>query len=245
MDGYETSSYGDGLAEVYDEWFANVGDLDAVVELVSQLASSGNGSVMELGVGTGRIALPLAARGLSVLGIDGSELMLERLAQKDPGATVERLHGDFSVISLPQRKFEVAFVAFNTLFNLVEPGAQARCFQSVSAHLSASGSFLIEAFVPDPAGPKATIEPRTIALDRVVLSASKSDPNAQEVMGQYIDISSDGIVMRPWQIRWSTPEQLDEMASDAGLVLSERWEDWSRSPFSETSPTHLSRYQLA
>ena len=246
VDGYDASTYGDRLADVYDDWFDGITDADACAALVAELADldadAGGGPVLELGVGTGRLALPIAALGLEVVGIDSSSAMLEQLAAKDPLGSVEGLLGDFTAPPVGERRFAVALVAFNTLFNLTEPGAQAACFDAVARALLPGGSFVVEAFVPEADQVRSSVTPRTIDADRVVLSVSRSDPSTQLAQGQYVDISTGGIVMRPWQIRWSTPEQLDEMAADAGLVLGDRWSDWHRSPFDEASSVHVSRY---
>ncbi|MFN8016505.1 MAG: hypothetical protein U0P45_00095 [Acidimicrobiales bacterium] len=136
-------------------------------------------------------------------------------------------------------------MAYNTLFNLVGPDEQQRCFDRVAELLLPGGSFLVEAFVPGDATARASVEPRTIAADRVVLSVSRSDPDRQEVLGQYVDITEDGIRLRPWHIRWATPAQLDAMAEAAGLVLADRWADWDRSPFGPDAGGHISRYVRA
>ncbi|MEZ5183859.1 MAG: class I SAM-dependent methyltransferase [Acidimicrobiales bacterium] len=246
MDGYDETTYGERFADVYDEWYGAITDATACAALVAELADLGDdlggGPVLELGVGTGRLAIPIAALGLEVVGVDASTAMLERLTAKAADGTVEAVLGDFADPPVGERRFAVALVAYNTLFNLTEPGAQARCFERVADLLLPGGSFLVEAFVPDADEAQASVEPRAIAADRVVLSVSRTDPARQEAMGQHVDITEQGIRLRPWHIRWSTTEQLDAMAAAAGLRLADRWSDWARTPFGDDDPVHVSRY---
>lgn len=249
MEGYDETTYGDRFAEVYDDWYDGITDAAACAALVAELADlggeAGGGPVLELGVGTGRLALPIAELGLEVVGIDASTAMLARLAEKAGTLPVAGLLGDFADPPVGDRRFAVALVAYNTLFNLTAPGAQARCFEAVARSLLPGGSFLVEAFVPAVDRPTSSVEPRTIAADRVVLSVSRTDPRDQQAMGQHIDITEQGIRLRPWHIRWSTLDQLDAMALAAGLRLADRWSDWQRTPFGPDDPVHISRYALA
>lgn len=249
MDGYDDATYGDRFASVYDDWYDGITDASACAALVASLADlagdAGGGPVLELGVGTGRLALPLSALGVHVVGVDSSAAMLAELAAKPGGAAVEGVLGDMAAPPLGDRTFAVVFVAYNTIFNLVDPDAQRRCLAEAAGRLMPGGSLLVEAFVPAPGRVQEAVSPRTITADRVVLSVSRTDPDRQEAMGQYVDITEAGIKLRPWHIRWSTPEQLDEMAASAGLVLADRWADWERTPFTADSPSHVSRYAPA
>lgn len=246
MDGYDPATYGDRFASVYDDWYAGITDASRCAELLAELADldhdAGGGPVLELGVGTGRLALPLSALGVQVVGVDTSEGMLAELAAKPGAGAVEAVVGDMADPPLGDRRFAVVFVAYNTLFNLVDPGDQQRCFTSAARRLLPGGSFVVEAFVPAPGQAQQAVAPRTITADRVVLSVSQTDPGRQEAMGQYVDITEAGISLRPWHIRWSTLDELDAMAAEAGLVLADRWADWERSPFGVDSPSHVSRY---
>jgi SAM-dependent methyltransferase len=249
MDGYDDATYGDRFAAVYDDWYGGITDAGACAALLADLADldhdAGGGPVLELGVGTGRLALPLAGLGVQVVGVDTSEAMLAELAAKPGGDAVEVVVGDMADPPLGDRSFAVVFVAYNTLFNLVDPADQERCFASAARRLLPGGSFVVEAFVPAPGQAQQAVAPRTITADRVVLSVSQTDPGRQEAMGQYVDITEGSIALRPWHIRWSTLDQLDAMAASAGLVLAERWADWERTPFGVDAPSHVSRYQLA
>lgn len=242
MQGYGESSYGDGFADVYDDWYHDVSDVGATVELLSSLAPRGR--FLELGIGTGRIALPLADTGASVTGIDASQAMIERLRAKDPAGRVSVIAGDM-LRGLPDATFDVVFVAYNTLFALRSFERQHDLFAEVARRLTPTGCFVIEAFVPEndrPAGGNVGV--RTMAVDRVVLVADVHDPSTQTVDGQFIEFTDGSTVrLRPFSIRYSTPAELDRMASDAGLHLAERWEDARRTHFRHDSVTHVSVYR--
>jgi SAM-dependent methyltransferase len=249
MQGYGADSYGEAFADVYDDWYATVTDVDATVALAARLARPA-GSVLELGVGTGRLAIPMARAGLTVTGIDTSAAMLERLATADVGGSVTVVHGDM-VDDLPDGPFDVALAAYNTLFNLVDDGAQRRCFAAVAERLAPGGSFVVEAFVPDAAadpqaGSGSSVEVRSMGVDHVVLSVSRHDPGEQRAEGQFVTFTeSGGVRLRPWMVRWSTPGELDAMAAAAGLSLAERWADMAMTPFTDDSPHHVSVYRTA
>jgi SAM-dependent methyltransferase len=143
MTEYSASTYGDQIVDVYDALF---GDYDSsAITLLADLA--GDGPALELGIGTGRLALPLAERGVAVQGIDASAAMIEKLRTKLGGASIRVAVGDFSNVALEER-FSLIFVAFNTFFALQTQEDQVRCFRSVASHLREGGTFLIEAFVP-------------------------------------------------------------------------------------------------
>ena len=205
---------------------------------------NGGGNILELGVGTGRLAIPLTELGMRVTGVDSSAAMLDRLRTKPGGERVTAVLGDMTDPPVPAQAFAVAFVAYNTLFNLVGPGQQQRCMTNTAGRLEPGGALVVEAYVPDPGGAASdVVTTRRVTANQVVLSVSRSDPDRQEVQGQYVDITEAGIKLRPWHIRWSTPEQLDAMAADAGLRLEDRWADWAGTPFSESSASHVSVYR--
>jgi len=243
MEGYTEASYGDAFADVYDEWYGDVSDVSTTVDMLADLADRCAGlPVLELGVGTGRIAIPLAARAVPVVGVDASERMLARLAANDPTGTVTAVVGDM-VDGLPAGPFGVVFVAFNTFFNLLTGARQQACFRAVASRLVAGGAFVIEAFVPEPQ-PGSSVTVRSMTAGSVVLSVTTHDDAAQTAQGHYISFTEgNGVRMRPWAIRYATVEQLDTMAADAGFVLDERWEDPARTPFDGTSARHVSVYR--
>jgi len=250
MKGYDQRSYGDGFADVYDDWYADVTDVDATVDRVHSLAGP-NGRVVELGVGTGRLALPMAAAGLRVVGVDSSDAMLARLIERDIGRTVETVTGDM-VTDLPDGPFDVALVAYNTIFNLLDEGGQQRCFDAVAGRLRPGGAFVVEAFVPEPAlrsgvrsASSSAVAVRSISVDQVVLSVSVDRPGEQCAEGQFVQFTeSGGVRLRPWSIRWATPAQLDAMATQAGFVLADRSADMAGAPFTADSDQHVSIYVL-
>jgi SAM-dependent methyltransferase len=201
--------------------------------------------VLELGVGTGRLAIPMAAAGLSVAGIDSSATMLAKLAELDRDGSVETHLGDM-VDDLPDRPVDLVLAAYNTFFNLLAAGRQQGCFTAVAQRLVPGGRFVVEAYVPErdlAAGSQVTVRSRTV--DRVVLSVSQHDPDRQQADGQYVEFTeAGGIRLRPWAIRWASPEELDRMAAHAGLWLESRWTDMGGTPFTTGSPQHVSVYAL-
>jgi SAM-dependent methyltransferase len=244
MRGYDSTSYGDGFADVYDEWYADVTDVPATVARMLDLAGPG-GRVLELGVGTGRLAAPMARAGLNVVGIDSSEAMLRRVAAHAGGRAVTTIHGDM-VTDLPGGPFDACLVAYNTLFNLLRAEDQQRCFHAVAERLRPGGWFVVEAIVPDPAAPAGgDVSVRSIAADRVVLSVSDHRPDEQRTFGQFVELSeTGGVRLRPWAIRWASPPELDAMAVSAGLVLDARFADMTGAAYGDDADHHVSVYRM-
>ncbi|MEL6892498.1 MAG: class I SAM-dependent methyltransferase [Actinomycetota bacterium] len=258
MRGYDSTSYGDGFADVYDDWYGDVTDVDATVALVHDLAGPG-GRVLELGAGTGRLALPIAVAGHPVVGVDASAAMLDvlrtRLAEQratapgpdgDGAIDVRVIEGDM-VDDLPDEEFAVVLVAYNTLFNLLDADTQRSCFAAATRRLGPNGRFVVEAIVPDPEAPAgADVTVRSMTADRVVLTVSDHRPDEQRTEGQFVELTeAGGVRLRPWVIRWCDTAELDAMAADAGLTLEHRWSDMNRSPFDDGSDTHVSVYRHA
>ena len=248
VEGYDAGSYGRGFADVYDEWYGDVSDIDATVNGVARLAAdTGSRRVLELGVGTGRLAMPLAARGLDVVGVDASPEMLDRLRAKEGAAAVRAVLGDMAQVGELDigGPVGVVFAAFNTFFNLTSRAAQVACLRGCAHHLVPGGFVAIEAFVPpDPStAPNSVVSPRTIAADHVVLTVARRDEAAQTIAGQHIEISERGIKLRPWMVRYAAPRELDEMAAEVGLTLVRRDADWRGTPFDDTSTAHVSVYR--
>jgi hypothetical protein len=137
----------------------------------------------------------------------------------------------------------LVFVAYNTFFNLLTEPRQRACFAAVAERLAAGGAFLVEAFVPEPQ-PGSSVTVKSMTVDSVVLSVTSHDAAAQTAQGQYVEITeSGGVRLRPWAIRYATVTELDDMATAAGLHLSERWEDVGRTQFTTDSPRHVSVYR--
>ena len=243
MEGYGPTSYGDGFAEVYDAWYPGSDDVAAVVGFVAELAGSRPGRLLELGVGTGRLAIPLAVHGMDVYGVDTSSAMLDRLRARDPDGRVTVAVGDM-VDDQPAGPFDVVLVAYNTLFNLESAERQASCFVAAAERLASEGALVVEAFVPeDPPRERSSLVVRSMTASEVVLSASSHDPAGQRAQGLRRTASPSARWMKwPWAIRYAPPAELDAMANDAGLSLRERWEDFRRRPFTADSPRHVSVY---
>ena len=244
MDSYDSATYGDRIAAIYDSRPELPADTDEAVEFLAGLA--GAGPVLELGVGTGRIALPLLERGLEVHGIDASERMIERLRAKPGGHRVTVTIGDFAEVAVDGR-FPLVFVVFSTFFGLLDQDAQVRCFQRVAARLEPGGAFVIEAFVPDPTrfSRGQRLDTREVTADTLRLDASIHDPVAQVVRSQHVFLDERGIRLYPVQIRYAWPSELDLMARLAGLTLAERWSGWQRELFTPAAGRHVSVYRRA
>jgi SAM-dependent methyltransferase len=245
MHGYGPASYGDGFADVYDHWYADVSDVDATVARLAALADGGK--VLELGIGSGRIALPLAARGIDVWGIDASAAMVEQLRSKPGGESLPVAIGDMAELdlsSLPAgdtARFDLVFVVYNTFLNLASETDQRRCLAAAAARLAHGGRLVIEAFVPSTDAPPSSVDARVVELDRVVLSVSRERAD-QVVDGQHIEITEHGVRLRPWCIRYLWPEQLDALATDAGLTLIERWSSWDGRRYESGDAVQISMY---
>jgi SAM-dependent methyltransferase len=241
MADYDVSTYGDRIADVYDRLPQVPDNAEAAVAALASLA--GSGPVLELGIGTGRIALPLAARGLAVHGIDASEAMVKRLRTKPGGDRIPVAMGNFADVALEAR-FSLIYVAFNSFFGLLSQDDQVRCFARVAERLTEQGVFVIEAFVPDVTrfdrGQRLAVT--TMGVDDLQLEASVHDPVEQRVRAQHIVISAEGTKLYPVQLRYAWPSELDLMARLAGLRLRDRWGGWDRRPFTAASTSHVSIY---
>jgi SAM-dependent methyltransferase len=230
------------MADVYDDWYGAMADVGPIVDALAKLA--GTGEALELGIGTGRLAVPLAGRGVVVHGVDSSAAMIERLAVASPAVAARTVVGDMAE-TLPDGPFALIYVAYNTLFGAASDAAQRSVFRRASAALAAGGSFVVEAFVPNvPAETTSGLDVRSIEVERVVLHAHRTDPSDQTVVGSYIDVTeAGGVRLRPYRIRWSTPAQLDAMAAEVGLELVSRHGGWTGEPFGDTSTAHVSRWR--
>lgn len=250
MEGYTRSSYGDAFADVYDRWYTGISDAGVTADVVAALAEASAGHarvprVLELAVGTGRLARPLADRGLDVSGIDTSTAMLDRLRAGDRAGRVTVLLGDM-VDDLPPGPFDAVLIAYNSLFNLEDADRQAACFAAVATRLAPGGAFVVEAFVPeDPPREGTVVTVRSMAAHEVVLSISEHDPSAQRAAGHLVQFTDgERVRLRPWSIRYAPPAELDAMAAAASLALVSRWEDFEQHPFGDDSPRHVSVYAL-
>jgi SAM-dependent methyltransferase len=230
-DGY----FGEDVAATYDSAASDMFGADVIGPTVDVLARlAGDGRALEFGVGTGRIALPLARRGIEVHGIDLSRAMVARLRAKPGGADIGVTIGDFATTRAPG-EFAVAYLVFNTICNLTTQDAQVACFVNAAEHLVPGGSFVIEVGVPAlrllPPGQRAV--PFAIGGDRWAYDLY--DCATQAMSSNYVDRSI------PFRYVW--PSELDLMARIAGMVPTHRWEDWDGRPFTHESTRHVSVWQ--
>jgi SAM-dependent methyltransferase len=234
MEGYGPETYGERIAAVYDDLFHPPTSAEDTVEFLAGLA--GDGPVLELAIGTGRIALPLAAKGIEVHGIDTSEAMVAKLRTKPGGKDIPVTIGDFADVGV-QGRYRLIAIVFNTLWALLTQEDQVCCLRNVADHLTEDGTFVTEMFVPDPArfDRNQRVQVRNIESRRVVLETSKHDAGNQRVSSQLIALQDGGgISMFPVELRYIWPSELDLMAELAGLRLRERWGGWKHEPFQPT-----------
>jgi SAM-dependent methyltransferase len=244
MEGYRPETYGDRIADVYDAMMAGLPDPADCVDRLAELA--GAGPALELGIGTGRVALPLAARGVPVHGIDASAAMVERLRARPGGDAIPVTFGDFAGVPVEGR-YRLVYVVFNTFFALLTQDDQLRCFAAVADRLAPGGAFLLSGFVPDPTLYSGGQSVRTteVGLDRARLDLARHDPVAQRVDFQHVVLTEAGVRLYPGALRYAWPSELDLMARLAGLRLRERWGGWRREPFGADSGLHVSVYEHA
>lgn len=242
MERYEPSTYGDDIADVYDDWHGNL-DTAGTVSFLASVA--GSGPVLELAVGTGRVAIPLVERGLSVHGLDASEAMVQRLRGKPFGDQVIVTMGDMADVAVDGGPFSLVFVVFNSFFALLTQEAQVQCFARVADVLGNGGRFVLECFVPDMTlftrGQR--VNATTVELDEVRLDVSRHRRASQRVDSQHLQLTPAGVRLVPVALRYAWPSELDLMARLAGLRLRERWGGWQRQPFTDDSGVHVSVYE--
>lgn len=240
MNFYSDETYGEHVAGVYDEWYS---DYDShAIDVLAELAHGGR--ALELGIGTGRIALPLSAKGVEVHGVDAAASMISRLRAKPGGDRITITQGSFAEIPV-DGEFALVYIVFNTFFALSSQDEQVRCFRNVAAHLSRDGCFVMEAFVPDLnrfTGGQVNWATK-VTTDEVQLDVGQHDAAAQRVISQKVVLTEGDVRLYPVQIRYAWPSELDLMAQLAGLRLRERWSNWKREPFSSESMHHISIYQ--
>jgi hypothetical protein len=233
-------SFAPAAAAIYDD--VPRGDEDETVAFLAQLA--GAGRALELAVGTGRIALPLAAHGVAVDGIDISDAMVARLREKPGGAAIAVTMGDFADVAVPGG-YRLIYVVYNTLFNLLTQDEQVRCFENVAAHLTDDGAFVVEAFVPTylhRLRDDQYVDAEAVAVDSVWLDVGRHDPVAQRLDESHVHLTDAGVRVYPIVTRYAWPSELDLMARIAGLHLRERFGGWRGEPFDGSSARHVSVY---
>jgi SAM-dependent methyltransferase len=240
--GTNEEYFGERVAARYDDdsWSMYAPEvIGPTVDTLAELA--GGGRVLEFAIGTGRIAVPLAERGVPVVGIDSSEAMLARLREKPGGAGIEAVAGDMAKTRM-DGEFALVYLVFNTIFNLTSQDGQVACFENAAAHLSPGGRFVIEARVPElqrlPLG--QTVLPWR--ADPTGMSFYVYDTVTQRMDGQHFYIEDGAFRPSPIELRYAWPSELDLMARIAGMRLEHRWGGWRREPFTGLSPSHVSVY---
>lgn len=241
MDEFDPGLYGAGIADDYDDLYADL-DTSAAVDCLAGLA--GAGPVLEFGIGTGRLALPLVERGIEVHGVEASAEMVARLRAKPSGEEVPVAVGDFCEVDAGS-DFALVVLAFNTIFALPDQQAQVRCFRSGARHLRPGGRFVIEAWVPDLGAFRnnRAVRPRILRPDAVSIEVAELDPVRQVMKTTQTVMRSGSVRLYPANHRYAWPSELDLMAQLAGMRLAERWEDWTGAPFTANSRGHISVYE--
>lgn len=242
MEGYRPSSYGDAFADVYDDWYRDLPGTQSCAAAIGELAAGG--PVLELGTGTGRLALAIAARGVTVVGLDASAAMLARLRAKPGADRLAVVEADMAALPFAAGAFGVVLVAFNTLFNLPDERAQRRCLADARRVVRDGGLLVVETIVfPETTEVAQGVDARLIEADRVVLTASRLDPTDRSVIGQHIEITEAGVRLRPWRLHYLLPDELDELARDTGWSLAGRRASWAGEPFTERSEHQVVVYR--
>ena len=237
-DGY----FGEAVAARYDEpsEMSEPDVVDATVDLLAELANGGR--ALELGIGTGRIALPLTLRGVEVHGIDLSRAMVARLRAKPGGDAIGVTIGDFATTKV-DGTFSVAYLVFNTIMNLTTQDAQVACFRNVAAQLEPGGCFLIEVLMPQlrRLPPGQNVVPYHVSPTRWAFDIY--DVATQATSSNYVYVGDGRGEYRSIPFRYVWPAELDLMAQLAGLRLRERWAGWKREPFTHESDQHISIWE--
>jgi SAM-dependent methyltransferase len=245
MQDYGPSTYGDRIAEAYDEFHGSTTlDPSAAVELLAELA--GDGRALELGIGTGRVAIPLAAKGVRVEGVDASEAMVARLRAKPGGAEIPVTVGDFADLPV-DGTFRLVYIPFTTFFALTSQADQLRCLRRIAGRLEPGGWFVMDAFVPDIGrfrDNQAVTVPE-VTPSRVILDTSRHDPVTQTISSAHVVLEDGGVRIYPVFIRYAWPAELDALALAAGLEPVGRFGDYERHPFDADSTRHVSIYRRA
>jgi hypothetical protein len=240
VEGFGGTTFGERYADVYDDGPGR-DDTLATVDFLERLA--GRGPALELAVGTGRVALPLAERGVRVDGIEISPEMVAKLRAKPSGERLAVTLGDIADVRV-EGEYSLVFLVFNTLFNLTTQEDQVRCFCNVATHLADDGVFVVEAFVPEHRrlAEDQHVATESTGLDEVVLETWRHDPVTQVLDKVHVNLGARGVRLYPVVLRYAWPAELDLMARLAGLRLKERWAGWEGQLFGPCSTSHISVY---
>jgi SAM-dependent methyltransferase len=235
--------FGESVAERYDADVAGEFAPDVVEPIVNFLYEQApQGTALEFGIGTGRIAIPLSQRGVHVQGIDLSTAMVERMREKPGGRAIEVSLGDFAATTI-DRTFDLVYLLFNTIMNLTTQEEQVACFINAAAHLKPRGRFLVEVLIPDlrrlPPGDKV----RTYLIEPEALSFDVYDVARQGLVSHHYRAEGGQLDLLSIPFRYAWPSEFDLMARIAGMRLRERWSDWARAPFTSESTKHVSVWE--
>jgi SAM-dependent methyltransferase len=240
---FDPGEYGaSGIAELYDRLYADEWDTDGAVDAIVELAAGG--PVLEFGIGTGRLALPLVARGVEVHGIDGSREMVDQLRAKPAGTEVPVTIGDFSTTVVERGDFSVVVLAANTIFALPDQAAQVACFANAARHLRPGGRFVVEAWIADLASfhDNRRVRPRVLTDGLMSIESALLELGDQRMRTTQAVFWNGGVSLFPANHRYAWPAELDLMAQMAGMPREQRWADWRGEPFGDRSQQHVTVY---
>jgi hypothetical protein len=242
---YDPAAYGEYLAADYDALYSAIPDTDEAVALLAELA--GDGELLEMGIGTGRLALPLRARGVEVHGIEASPAMVAELRKLPGGDDISVAVGSFADTEVPGERFSVVVLALHTIFGLPTQDEKIRCFANAERHLEDGGVFVVEATILDVGAFRhgQAVIPRFTSQERVELQVLRYDAATQAVATTNVHLSNDGVRLNGFMNSYASPQELDLMARLGGLRLRERFGGWSREPFTAESAKHVSVYGRA
>lgn len=239
----DPSLYGDTLADVYDDLYGGAAAplaIEAMADLIGQ------GRALELGIGTGRFAIPLHDRGIKLHGVDASQRILDKLQDKLEGRVIPVTLADFANLpQIPTAPFDLAFCTFSSFFLLLTQKEQITCFQSTARLLGSKGRLVLELFNPDVSryGKEQPVYVGGFERNEIMLEASRHDPVQQRVSCRFMRFRDGQFSVVPVELRYAWPSEIDLMAALAGMKLVERWSGWDRAPFYAGAFKHISIYQ--
>ena len=235
------SQYGDSFADVYDQWYGSVTDADATAQFVADRCHSPNSTVLELGLGTGRLAIPMANLGLAVTGLDASLAMLDRCPVHPK---ITKVCGDMAAIPLTS-EFDAVLIGFNTIFNLTTAESQQSLFGQLRPLVKPQGVLVIETFNPSlvtqESGATTDLNRRT--AESITVVATSTNVETQQISGCHVTVANEGVHLRPWSLRWSRLDELDQWANQHGFGIEERSNGWDGTPADEYSENIVSVYR--
>jgi SAM-dependent methyltransferase len=239
----DNAFYDDTLASVYDQMYPLDGDTVQAIDFIGELAPPG-GRILALGVGTGRIAVPLAELGYDVHGIEGSTAMLTKLKERDPGGKVTTHLGDFTETTTGEQ-FDVVTLVLNTFYVAITKEQQLSCLRNARGQLRGGGKLIIEAFDPAPYHDmkKPEVSVRHLSERAIMLDTLTVDRSKQLMVATHTILSAGSPETKRHVIRYAFPAEIDLLAQLAGLRLAGRWAGWTKLPYTSASLRHVSVYE--